>query len=1295
MSSITYSNNQIPIQQTTAPPPRYMNQRRRGGSTFRYNYRGNNSFYPINFRNYTNRRNVFYNRNYQPQRYYSGYGIINQPQFQQERFFRQPNSRTNQRRRSRSIQQQQQRRSQSRQQRQRRPRQLKLNDFMPTEIRERSPSLENLPPEFNLNAPPDALPQREIFATTTNNNNLPPEFNLNAPPDTLPQREIFATTTNNNNNTTQPFVVNQNNQNWQQQQQNRQITTTASFRRRQRRNRQGQYRQNRDVNNNRFAALANIQDINPDEIEIINEESSNNNNNKKLKKTQLYLEPNRMLKWFEDKFTKGTKNPLSSRGNQAYLLATAPIYDKWVRDNYELQIWQTYLKMGTEQKHWAKEVVQRTKKRDNIINTRFVQKKINRLTQNITEASATISNLQIQLTTYWTQVNGEKLTDIIGNIVYDKINKKSTTTTATVTSPTTAPTTITTTTTSLKNQIREPTERLENYILEYIYTYTQHVKKLAETKIQLAKAQLDEFKALEEFEQIATPAQWNIHLTIKPKIKLWSTKNKNYLTATKRVEYDIPPKFIEKVDFSFKIDESIINQEEAQATYNQMRQITKDFRIQAMTLYVQSVTRENELLSNEIKRIIEGFPQDNDDGFDAEPGYAAFKHYHNLPSRGRHKRFTTTTRNNCPDFNSIAGQGILAPAIINEANIPLTEEEHQLLKLGPRFIYNDPKTASRRRTIELNALKRKIETRFFEKKVKPGRPVEQFIAEIDNVLQRLHNIPKIDQHQKKDKEINNISYENLESQKKDKEINNISYENLESVIQSSQSQNIPINNTKKKKNYNRLVKRLRYKLKLTNITLRKSDKSKVFHLGKSEDYHKKSDEYMAKTQAYKCLGTNDPLPDLIKRTNKYLLDLRLAKWITQKQYEKLCINPNEVELAHLYYLPKAHKPGTPLRPIVSGLKHPTVKISKFLDELLRPLFDKIASKTTVTSGFELLKQLLEWSKANIREDTLFCTIDVMDLYTMVPQTEGVLSLKKMLDHLKLKQIGGLKIETIIRLSRFVIQNNYFSYNNKFYHQVRGGAMGSPLTLTIANCYMFFYEQQIVKQINNSGGLYFRYIDDIFLAINWPVRHLFKQIDRWNHFDENIKLSENIGSTANFLDLHIENQDGVLFTSIFQKPSYEPYYLPFSSIHPLHMKKNIVFTMLLRTIRYCSTFQAHLNEREKLRMALLLNKYPNKFINEQFNNIFAKLNIEEPLTFNNYSEYRQMVINSPITEKVPIDYKKTIFIHFTYCSSMKTFPVKFHNLWNKYFGESPINEIIPILGTRNVNNLQRRLVHTRT
>ena len=128
---------------------------------------------------------------------------------------------------------------------------------------------------------------------------------------------------------------------------------------------------------------------------------------------------------------------------------------------------------------------------------------------------------------------------------------------------------------------------------------------------------------------------------------------------------------------------------------------------------------------------------------------------------------------------------------------------------------------------------------------------------------------------------------------------------------------------------------------------------------------------MEKTQTYRCLGTIDPLPDLIQRTNKYLLDLRLAKWITQKQYELLSINPNEVELAHLYYHPKAHKPGTPLRPIISGLRHPTIKISKFLDDLLRPLFNDMAKETTIESGFELIKQLEKWSSEKLTPETIF------------------------------------------------------------------------------------------------------------------------------------------------------------------------------------------------------------------------------------------------------------------------------------------------------------------------------------
>ncbi|CAF4324959.1 unnamed protein product, partial [Rotaria magnacalcarata] len=51
------------------------------------------------------------------------------------------------------------------------------------------------------------------------------------------------------------------------------------------------------------------------------------------------------------------------------------------------------------------------------------------------------------------------------------------------------------------------------------------------------------------------------------------------------------------------------------------------------------------------------------------------------------------------------------------------------------------------------------------------------------------------------------------------------------------------------------------------------------------------------------------------------------------------------------------------------------------------------------------------------------------------------------------------------------------------------------------------------------------------------------------------------------------------------------------------------------------------------MALLSNKYPNKIIDEQFNNILLKFNATEPLTLYNYFRWRQIVINSPIKEKL--------------------------------------------------------------
>ena len=231
-------SNSVAMQQQPNPPPlpptrlpmRYPNRRRRrpvnvdsvlggngfypniggngfysniGGNGFYSNIRGYGYYPPFENSNYNcqiidrprnYRRNIFDNRNYLLQQPYLYY---NQSQeavvMPRGRFYRQKEQRRgsssrlgtqSNRRRSRSDQRQSRFRQE---QRRRRPRQLRLNDFMPSQLRDTSPTTTttiNLPNQFNLG---------EKAATSTT---------ITAPPEALPQRECFRV-----NNVTQPFTV--------------------------------------------------------------------------------------------------------------------------------------------------------------------------------------------------------------------------------------------------------------------------------------------------------------------------------------------------------------------------------------------------------------------------------------------------------------------------------------------------------------------------------------------------------------------------------------------------------------------------------------------------------------------------------------------------------------------------------------------------------------------------------------------------------------------------------------------------------------------------------------------------------------------------------------------------------------------------------------------------------------------------------------------------------------------------------------------------------------------------------
>jgi hypothetical protein len=65
------------------------------------------------------------------------------------------------------------------------------------------------------------------------------------------------------------------------------------------------------------------------------------------------------------------------------------------------------------------------------------------------------------------------------------------------------------------------------------------------------------------------------------------------------------------------------------------------------------------------------------------------------------------------------------------------------------------------------------------------------------------------------------------------------------------------------------------------------------------------------------------------------------------------------------------------------------------------------------------------------------------------------------------------------------------------------------------------------------------------------------LDEANSFHPNIKLVRQIGTSVSFLDVFIENNNGILATSVYRKDSAEPYIVPFRSDHPRHIFDNII------------------------------------------------------------------------------------------------------------------------------------------
>ncbi|CAF1527436.1 unnamed protein product [Adineta steineri] len=400
-----------------------------------------------------------------------------------------------------------------------------------------------------------------------------------------------------------------------------------------------------------------------------------------------------------------------------------------------------------------------------------------------------------------------------------------------------------------------------------------------------------------------------------------------------------------------------------------------------------------------------------------------------------------------------------------------------------------------------------------------------------------------------------------------------------------------------------IAQTIRETIKKHKLIIRQTDKGHNFYIGSQIEFEKTVQKFFQDTNAFMELSYN-PFNEIQNKIITLLNQLRKDECISKEQYNKMIFNRTTSELAHLYFNPKTHKEYIQVRPIEHTIHAPTTKISQFLDQLIRPIFNEKCDETNLIDSNSFLKKMIKYYKKGLlKPSTLFCTFDIRNLYTMLPQEETLNILVEFLHVHGYNDVQGIALDTIRKLASLVIKENVFVYDKKIYHQTTGGAMGSSFTLTLANIFMWKWQKQFVRQQDITSEFFGRYIDDIFITWNGTEKELIKFLNEANTWHPNIKLDYKIGQSLPFLDILLTNNNGTISTSVYHKPAAEPYVVPFISDHPRHIFINIIQTRLANALKCSSTFEIFNYERRHIKLMLLYNGYPSSFIETQYRKFF--------------------------------------------------------------------------------------------
>lgn len=279
--------------------------------------------------------------------------------------------------------------------------------------------------------------------------------------------------------------------------------------------------------------------------------------------------------------------------------------------------------------------------------------------------------------------------------------------------------------------------------------------------------------------------------------------------------------------------------------------------------------------------------------------------------------------------------------------------------------------------------------------------------------------------------------------------------------------------------------------------------------------------------------SKNPTKEIEKEGNDLITAWTLKKFLTVKAADNL--KTRNSLIPKIYFLPKIHKEGTPMRPIVSNIKSPTYKLATFCSGVLSNIVGK--SDYHVKDTWMFVDKI---RGKNVPADHVLVSLDIVSLFTNIPINLAVAVIGKKWG--EIKEHSTLDKRAFIKGVQICLNSTCFEFEGSFYKQIFGIAMGSPISPVVANLVLEHLEQSVIKKLPFTLPFYFRYVDDIITCVHRD--HINILLGKFNNFHPRIRFTVELEKEGklSFFDTLVINDHNIVKLDWFHKSTWSGRYL---------------------------------------------------------------------------------------------------------------------------------------------------------